>query len=75
RAQQESDERLEQRYHEPQRAAFQAEYDQQEREFQRYIDKDAQAYVALFDTPMFKLAEAYDYDGNDRESGVAYAKT
>ncbi|MBO2893432.1 T6SS effector BTH_I2691 family protein [Pseudomonas asiatica] len=75
RAQQESDERLEERYHEPQRAAFQAEYDQQEREFQRYIDKDAQAYVALFDTPMFKVAEAYDYDGNDRESGVAYAKT
>ncbi|MGY4526959.1 T6SS effector BTH_I2691 family protein [Pseudomonas sp. TE21394] len=75
RKQQESDERLEQRYHEPQRAAFQAEYDQQEREFQRYIDQDAQAYVALFDTPMFKMVEAYDYDGNDRESGVAYAKT
>ena len=75
RAQQESDERLEERYHEPQRAAFQAEYEQQEREFQRYIDKDAKAYVALFDTPMFKVAEAYDYDGNDRESGVAYAKT
>ena len=75
RAQQESDKRLEERYHEPQRAAFQADYEQQEREFQRYIDKDAQAYVALFDTPMFKVAEAYDYDGNDRESGVAYAKT
>ncbi|WP_207834961.1 T6SS effector BTH_I2691 family protein [Pseudomonas sp. 43(2021)] len=75
RAQQESDERLEERYHEPQRAAFQAEYEQQEREFQRYIDKDAKAYAALFDTPMFKVAEAYDYDGNDRESGVAYAKT
>ena len=75
RAQQESDERLEQRYHEPQRAAFQAAYDQQEGEFQRYIDQDAQAYVALFDTPMFQVIEAYDYDGNDRESGVAYAKT
>ncbi|WP_406819144.1 T6SS effector BTH_I2691 family protein [Pseudomonas sp. KnCO4] len=75
RAQQESDERLEQRYHEPQRAAFQAAYDQQESEFQRYIDQDAQAYVALFDTPMFQVIEAYDYDGNDRESGVAYAKT
>ncbi len=75
RKQQESDERLEQRYHEPQRAAFQAAYDQQEGEFQRYIDQDAQAYVALFDTPMFQVVEAYDYDGNDRESGVAYAKT
>ncbi|MFK3815168.1 T6SS effector BTH_I2691 family protein [Pseudomonas sp. NPDC089407] len=75
RAQLESDERLEERYHEPQRAAFQADYDRQEIEFQRYIDKDAQAYVALFDTPMFKVAEQYDYDGHNRESGVAYAKT
>lgn len=75
RAQLESDKRLEERYHEPQRAAFQADYDRQEIEFQRYIDKDAQAYVALFDTPMFKVAEQYDYDGHNRESGVAYAKT
>ncbi|MFJ4453091.1 T6SS effector BTH_I2691 family protein [Pseudomonas sp. NPDC089392] len=75
RAQQESDERLEERYHEPQRAAFQSEYEQQESEFQRYIDKDAQSYVALFDTPLFKVAEQYDYDGNNRESGIAYAKT
>ncbi|MGE8323587.1 MAG: T6SS effector BTH_I2691 family protein [Pseudomonas sp.] len=75
RAQQESVERLEERYHEPLRSAFQAEYDQQEMEFQRYIDKDAQAYVALFDTPMFKVVEQYDYDGDNRESGVAYAKT
>jgi hypothetical protein len=75
RAQLESDERLEERYHEPKRAAFQAEYDQQEAEFQRYIDKDAHAYTALFDTPMFKVAEQYDYDGDHRESGVAYAKT
>ncbi|CAI3802743.1 hypothetical protein GLGCALEP_03063 [Pseudomonas sp. MM221] len=74
-AMKDSDDKLEQRYHEPQRAAFQAEYDQQEAEFQRYIDKDARAYAALFDTPMFKVAEQYDYDGNHRESGVAYAKT
>jgi len=75
RAQLESDERLEERYHEPKRAAFQAEYDQQEAEFQRLIDKDGRAYAALFDTPMFKVAEQYDYDGDHRESGVAYAKT
>ncbi|MFF7065174.1 T6SS effector BTH_I2691 family protein [Pseudomonas sp. NPDC008258] len=74
-AQKDSDDKLEQRYHEPQRAAFQAEYDQQEAEFQGYIDKDARAYAALFDTPMFKVAEQYDYDGAHRESGVAYAKT
>ncbi|WP_409321827.1 T6SS effector BTH_I2691 family protein, partial [Pseudomonas monteilii] len=75
RAQLESDERLEERYDEAKRAAFQAEYDQQEAEFQGYIDKNARAYVALFDTPMFKVAEQYDYDGDHRESGVAYAKT
>ncbi|MDD1991009.1 T6SS effector BTH_I2691 family protein, partial [Pseudomonas putida] len=74
-AMKDSDDKLEQRYHEPQRAAFQAEYDQQEAEFQHYIDKDAHAYTALFDTPMFKVAEQYDYDGDNRESGVAYAKT
>ncbi|MFJ7007609.1 T6SS effector BTH_I2691 family protein [Pseudomonas putida] len=74
-AMKDSDDKLEQRYHEPQRAAFQAEYDQQEAEFQRFIDKDARAYAALFDTPMFKVAEQYDYDGDHRESGVAYAKT
>ncbi|WP_372030227.1 T6SS effector BTH_I2691 family protein [Pseudomonas kurunegalensis] len=75
RAQLESDERLEERYDEAKRAAFQAEYDQQEIEFQGYIDKNARAYVAMFDTPMFKVAEQYDYDGDHRESGVAYAKT
>ncbi|MFK0095862.1 T6SS effector BTH_I2691 family protein [Pseudomonas sp. NPDC090592] len=74
-AQKDSDDKLEQRYHEPQRAAFQAEYDQQEIEFQGYIDKNTRAYAALFDTPMFKVAEQYDYDGGHRESGVAYAKT
>lgn len=74
-AMKDSDDKLEQRYHEPQRAAFQAEYDQQEAEFQRFIDKDARAYAALFDTPMFKVAEQHDYDGDHRESGVAYAKT
>jgi hypothetical protein len=74
-AMKDSDDKLEQRYHEPQRAAFQAGYDQQEAEFQHYINKDARAYAALFDTPMFKVAEQYDYDGDHRESGVAYAKT
>ena len=45
------------------------QYEAQDAEFQRYIDQDAQAYVALFDTPMFKVAERHDYDGRDRESG------
>ena len=45
RAQLERDERLEERYDEAKRAAFQAEYDQQEIEFQGYIDKNARAEI------------------------------
>ncbi|MCP8636475.1 hypothetical protein PUR31_24160 [Pseudomonas mosselii] len=36
--------RLEERYHEPLRAGFQAEYERQEAEYQRYIDLNTQAY-------------------------------
>jgi len=72
---QQSDERLEHRYHEPQRAAFQAEYDRQERQFQAYIDQNAKAYAELCQSQTFTLIEQYDYDGHDRESGVAYSKT
>jgi hypothetical protein len=71
----ESNNRLEERYHEPMRAAFQAEYDRQEAEFQRYIDLNTQAYVAMFDTPMFKRIEQYDYDGRNRDSGAGYCNT
>ncbi|MFK0311645.1 T6SS effector BTH_I2691 family protein [Pseudomonas sp. NPDC090233] len=70
-----SQDRLEERYHEPQRAAFQAQYDQQDAQFQVYIDHYAAAYAALWDSPAFKVSEQYDYDGNNRESGVAYSKT
>jgi len=72
---QQSDKRLEQRYHEPQRAAFQAEYDRQERQFQAYIDQNAKAYAELCQSQTFTLIEQYDYDGHDRESGIAYSKT
>jgi hypothetical protein len=70
-----SNDRLEERYHEPMRAAFQAEYDHQEAEFQRYIDLNTKAYVAMFDTPMFKRIEQYDYDGRNRDSGAGYCNT
>ncbi|MFJ4054393.1 T6SS effector BTH_I2691 family protein [Pseudomonas sp. NPDC089743] len=72
---QQSDKRLEERYHEPQRAAFQDEYDRQERQFQAYIDQNANAYAERCQSQMFTLIEQYDYDGHDRESGVAYSKT
>jgi len=70
-----SQDRLEARYHEARRAAFQAEYDSQEAQFQIYIDQHAAAYAALCESPAFNVSEQYDYDGNDRESGVAYSKT
>ncbi|WDY56609.1 T6SS effector BTH_I2691 family protein [Pseudomonas sp. PSKL.D1] len=74
-AQQDSDDRLEERYDEPRRAAFQAEYEQQEAVFQQRIDQQARAYVALCESPAFRLIEQYDYDGTNRDSGIAYSKT
>jgi hypothetical protein len=73
--QQESDAKLEERYDEPRRAAFQAEYDQEEARFQTYIDRHADSYVSLCESDAFKLIEQYDYNGYDRESGIAYSKT
>lgn len=67
--------RLEERYHESQRAAFQAEYERQEAEYQRYIDLNTQAYAQLCDSSLFHCIEEHDYDGDDRESGIAYSKT
>lgn len=69
------EERLEQRYNEPLRTAFQAEYDREEAIYQSYIDQSAKAYADLCDSAAFKLIEQYDYDGHDHESGVAYSKT
>ena len=74
-AQLESDKRLEERYDEPRRAAFQAEYDQEEARFQAYIDRHASTYAELCESPAFALIERHDYDGRDRESGIAYSKT
>ncbi|MEN5303544.1 T6SS effector BTH_I2691 family protein [Pseudomonas sp. TWI628] len=73
--QQESDEKLEERYDEPRRAAFQAEYNQEEARFQAYIDGHAGTYAKLCESAAFALIERHDYDGRDRESGIAYSKT
>ncbi|MBH3413659.1 T6SS effector BTH_I2691 family protein [Pseudomonas putida] len=74
-AQLESDKKLEERYDEPRRAAFQAEYEQEEARFQAYIDRHAGTYAKLCESPAFALIERHDYDGRDRESGIAYSKT
>ncbi|QCI13910.1 hypothetical protein E6B08_22320 [Pseudomonas putida] len=73
--QQQSDARLEERYDEPRRAAFQLEYDCQEARFQWHIDYHAKKYAALCESVAFARIEQYDYDGRDRDSGVAYCKT
>ncbi|WP_460418666.1 T6SS effector BTH_I2691 family protein [Pseudomonas sp. microsymbiont 2] len=67
--------RLEERYHEPLRAGFQADYERQEAEYQHYIDLNTQAYTRLCDSSLFRGIEEHDYDGDDRESGIAYSKT
>ncbi|MFJ4443834.1 T6SS effector BTH_I2691 family protein [Pseudomonas sp. NPDC089422] len=73
--QQESDEKLEERYDEPRRAAFQAEYEQEEARFQAYIDRHASTYAELCESAAFAVIERHDYDGRDRESRIAYSKT
>jgi len=73
--QRESDEKLEERYDEPRRAAFQAEYEQEEARFQAVIDRHAATYAELCESAAFALIERHDYDGRDRESGIAYSKT
>ncbi|PVZ42635.1 T6SS effector BTH_I2691 family protein [Pseudomonas sp. CC120222-01a] len=74
-AQLKSDEKLEERYDEPRRAAFQAEYEQEEARFQAFIDRHAATYAKLCESATFALIERHDYDGRDRESGIAYSKT
>ncbi|WP_312819519.1 T6SS effector BTH_I2691 family protein, partial [Pseudomonas sp.] len=71
----ESVKKLEELYDEPRRAAFQAEYEQEEARFQAYIDRHAGTYAKLCESPAFALIERHDYDGRDRESGIAYSKT
>ncbi|MBO9551445.1 T6SS effector BTH_I2691 family protein [Pseudomonas sp.] len=74
-AQLESDKKLEERYDEPRRAAFQAEYEQEETRFQAFIDRHAGSYAQLCESAAFVLIERHDYDGRDRESGISYSKT
>ena len=66
---------LEQRYHEPIRAQFQKEYEQQLERYQGYIDQCAQAYAAICRSAHFCYIEQNDYDGNHDASGQAYSLT
>jgi hypothetical protein len=71
----ESDRRLEERYDEPKRAAFQADYDHQLTAYQKEIDRYAALYAEIFTSPGFQYAMQHDYDGDDPSSGRAYSKT
>jgi len=73
--QREQDERLDARYDEPRRAAFQADYDRQEARLQAHIDEHASHYAQVCESAAFRLIERHDYDGRDRESGIAYSTT
>jgi hypothetical protein len=70
-----SDKRLEERYDEPKRAAFQADYDYQLTAYQKQIDRYAALYAESFASPEFQYAMQHDYDGDDPSSGMAYSKT
>ncbi|WPP01760.1 T6SS effector BTH_I2691 family protein [Pseudomonas sp. HR96] len=70
----ESNERLEERYDEPRRAAFQAAYDQQLQDYQQQIDRYAALYAAAFGSAKFALIQQHDYAANDLNCAIAYAK-
>lgn len=68
-------ESLEERYHEADRAAFEASYNQQLAYYQRTIDSCAQAYAHACRSTQFACIEQNDYDGDDAASGRAYCQT
>lgn len=70
-----SNHRLEQRYDEPRRAAFQQAYEVKMQAFRKEIDRYGLLYAEAFLTRDFQVAMAHDYDGADDDSGVAYSKT
>lgn len=70
-----SDERLEERYDEPKRSAFQNTYDTVLGVYQEKIDQYAELYAKAFNSADFHVAMEHDYDGDDRQSGIAYSKT
>jgi hypothetical protein len=70
-----NDERLEERYDESARAAFQAAYDAQLLAYQKQIDRYAALYAQAFACVHFECAMQHDYDGDIRWSGIAYSKT
>ncbi|WPO98795.1 T6SS effector BTH_I2691 family protein [Pseudomonas sp. HR96] len=70
-----SDARLEERYDESKRAAFQTTYDTVLGLYQQHIDEYGALYAQAFDSADFRVAMEHDYDGNDRQSGIAYSKT
>lgn len=66
--------RLEERYDEPKRAAFEAAYEQELARFQSNIDQTALAYAQACRSQRFVRIEQYDYDGNDPASAQAYSE-
>ncbi|RCL20336.1 hypothetical protein C6A77_25065, partial [Pseudomonas sp. AFG_SD02_1510_Pfu_092] len=65
RKQQEARERLEQRYDENARAAFQADYDREVKNWQSMIDQVGNLYAGHYAERAFQLIGYFDYDAND----------
>ncbi|WPO98560.1 T6SS effector BTH_I2691 family protein [Pseudomonas sp. HR96] len=70
-----ANQRLEQRYDEPRRAAFQQAHEATLQAYQQEIDRYGRLYAEAFLTRDFQVAMTHDYDGADEESGEAYSKT
>ncbi|MEN4918001.1 T6SS effector BTH_I2691 family protein [Achromobacter spanius] len=66
--------RLQKRYHEPARKAFQDAYDTQMADFQRAIDAHGKDWAAQIMGLAWKCAVRHDYAGTDKYSAVACLK-
>lgn len=65
RKQQEARERLEKRYDEPARAAFQADYDRELKNWQSMIDQVGDLYAQHYAKRAFQQVGYFDYDATD----------
>ncbi len=68
--------RLEERYDEAARAAWETTFEAAKKRFQDQVDKLAELYVGrMLNDSMFRLAEQYDYDAKNAYSVIGYIQT
>ena len=68
--------RLDERYDEAARAAWEQEFEATRERLQQQVDRLAELYIGqMLNNPMFRLAERYDYDARNAYSVIGYIQT